>query len=172
MTSFTVIALQSSKSSTELFCWVNIFSVMSVSWVLPVLSGSKVSCSRTQHGGGRFQTPDLSLQSLTPLQSLSCLFQNGKLNKSSLSFILLFTFPELWLADKHVVPIKPAVEEEIIAKPAIVLGTTLLPLQVGYIHSLVTWLEGRHMMHLTLISQGDFPIPTNWTSQFYQKGYK
>ena len=24
----------------------------------------KVSCSRTQHGGGRFRTPDLSLQSL------------------------------------------------------------------------------------------------------------
>ena len=26
---------------------------------LPVLLGSKVSCSRTQHGGGRFRTPDL-----------------------------------------------------------------------------------------------------------------
>ena len=25
-----------------------------VSWVLPVLLGSKVSCSRTHHGGGRF----------------------------------------------------------------------------------------------------------------------
>ena len=24
------------------------------SWVLQVLSGSKVSCSRTQHGGGNF----------------------------------------------------------------------------------------------------------------------
>ena len=32
---------------------------------LPVLSGSKVSCSRTQHGGGRFRTPDLSLRSPT-----------------------------------------------------------------------------------------------------------
>ena len=29
---------------------------------LPVLSGSKVSCSRTQHGGGRFRTPDLLLE--------------------------------------------------------------------------------------------------------------
>ena len=27
------------------------------SWVLPVLLGSKVSCSRTQYGGGRFRTP-------------------------------------------------------------------------------------------------------------------
>ena len=31
----------------------------------PVLSGSKVSCSRTQHGGGRSRTPDLSLRSPT-----------------------------------------------------------------------------------------------------------
>ena len=31
---------------------VNNSSVMS--WVLPVFSGSKVSCSRTQHVGGRF----------------------------------------------------------------------------------------------------------------------
>ena len=31
----------------------------------PVLSGSKVSCSRTQHGGGRYRTPDLSLRSPT-----------------------------------------------------------------------------------------------------------
>ena len=31
----------------------------------PVLSGSKVSCSRTQHDGGRFRTPDLSLRSPT-----------------------------------------------------------------------------------------------------------
>ena len=28
-----------------------------------VLSECKVSCSRTQHGGGRFRTPDLSLRS-------------------------------------------------------------------------------------------------------------
>ena len=28
------------------------------SWVLPVLSGSKVSCSMTQHGGGGFRIPD------------------------------------------------------------------------------------------------------------------
>ena len=35
------------------------------SWVLPVLSESKVSCSRTQHGGGGFRTPDLSLRSQT-----------------------------------------------------------------------------------------------------------
>ena len=34
------------------------------SLVLPVLLASKVSCSRTQHVG-RFQTPDLSLLSLT-----------------------------------------------------------------------------------------------------------
>ena len=27
------------------------------SWVLPVLSGNKVSCSRTQHGGGGFRPP-------------------------------------------------------------------------------------------------------------------
>ena len=32
------------------------------SWVLPVLSGNKVSCSRTQHGGGGFRTPDLSFR--------------------------------------------------------------------------------------------------------------
>ena len=44
---------------------VNNFSVMS-GWShrflgnSPVLSGSKVSCSRTQHGGSRFRTPDLS----------------------------------------------------------------------------------------------------------------
>ena len=49
---------------------VNNFSVMSgrshhFLGNLPVLWGSKVSCSRTQHGGGRFRTPDLSLQSLT-----------------------------------------------------------------------------------------------------------
>ena len=31
----------------------------------PVLSGSKVSCSRTHHGGGRSRTPDLSLRSPT-----------------------------------------------------------------------------------------------------------
>ena len=49
---------------------VNNFSVMSgrshrFLGNLPVLSGSKVSCSRTQHGGGRFRTPDLSLRSPT-----------------------------------------------------------------------------------------------------------
>ena len=49
---------------------VNNFSVMSGRSHrfldnLPVLSGSKVSCSRTQHGGGRFRTPDLSLRSPT-----------------------------------------------------------------------------------------------------------
>ena len=38
------------------------------SWALPVLKLSKVSCSRTQHSGGRFLTPDLSLQSLTLYQ--------------------------------------------------------------------------------------------------------
>ena len=27
------------------------------SWVLPVVSGSKVYCSRTQHVGGRIRTP-------------------------------------------------------------------------------------------------------------------
>ena len=46
---------------------VNNFSVMlgwsHPSWVLPVLSGSKVSCSKTQHGKGRFRTPKLSLWS-------------------------------------------------------------------------------------------------------------
>ena len=49
---------------------VNNFSVMSGQshqflGNKPVLSGSKVSCSRTQHSGGRFRTPDLSLQSPT-----------------------------------------------------------------------------------------------------------
>ena len=49
---------------------VNNFSVMSgrshrFLGNLPVLSGSKVSCSRTQHGGGRSRTPDLSLRSPT-----------------------------------------------------------------------------------------------------------
>ena len=33
------------------------------SWISAVLSVSKVSCSRTQHGGGRLRTPDLSLRS-------------------------------------------------------------------------------------------------------------
>ena len=49
---------------------VNNFSVMSgrshrFLGNLPVLSGSKVSCSRTQHGSGKFGTPDLSLLSPT-----------------------------------------------------------------------------------------------------------
>ena len=49
---------------------VNNFSVMSgrshrFLGNQPVLSGSKVSCSRTQHGGGRSRTPDLSLRSPT-----------------------------------------------------------------------------------------------------------
>ena len=48
---------------------VNNFSVMSGRshrfLGKPVLSGSKVSCSRTQHGGGRFRAPDLSLRSPT-----------------------------------------------------------------------------------------------------------
>ena len=37
--------------------------------VLPVLLGSKVSCSRTQHGGDRFRTPDHSLWSPSLLLS-------------------------------------------------------------------------------------------------------
>ena len=49
---------------------VNNFSVMSgrshrFLGRYPVLSGSKVSCSRTHHGGGRSRTPDLSLRSPT-----------------------------------------------------------------------------------------------------------
>ena len=36
------------------------------SWVInQYFRGGKVSCSRTQHGGGRFRTPDLSLRSPT-----------------------------------------------------------------------------------------------------------
>ena len=49
---------------------VNNFSVMSgrshrFLGNSPVLSGSKVSCSRTQHGGDRSRTPDLSFRSPT-----------------------------------------------------------------------------------------------------------
>ena len=49
-------------------CWLVVLRLnvpVTASWVIPVLSGSKVSCSRTQHGGGRFRTPDLSLRSPT-----------------------------------------------------------------------------------------------------------
>ena len=71
---------------------VNNFSVMSgrshrFLGNKPVLSGSKVSCSRTQHGGGRFRTPDLSLwdwkwakffykQQLWPLIDVNMFFLN------------------------------------------------------------------------------------------------
>ena len=66
---------------------VNNFSVMSgrshrFLGNQPVLSGSKVSCSRTQHGGGRFRTPDLSLQSptlyhwATALPRFTCILSN------------------------------------------------------------------------------------------------
>ena len=50
-----------SQSTIFQSCWDG----ATASWVLPVLSGSKVSCSRTQHGGGRFRSPDLSLLSPT-----------------------------------------------------------------------------------------------------------
>ena len=40
-------------------CWDG----ATASCVLPILSGSKVSCSRTQQGGVRFRNPDLSLRS-------------------------------------------------------------------------------------------------------------
>ena len=48
-------------------CWDG----ATASWVLPVLSGSKVSCSRTQHGGIRFRNPDLSLRTPMPYHCIT-----------------------------------------------------------------------------------------------------
>ena len=48
-----VLRLKTSQSTIFQSCR----DCATASWVLPVLSGSKVSCSSTQHGGGRLRTP-------------------------------------------------------------------------------------------------------------------
>ena len=62
-----------------------------------------------------------SWQACTNAQARMDLCCLQKRNFPTLFVILLLTNPEFWLAHKHVVSVKPIVEEKVITKPSIVL---------------------------------------------------